>query len=172
MVVVGTAACTTWVEVPPSELPRLILARGPVVDIRSDQGVPTRVVRAEVSEVRLYPHRGRDLVVVPDGPFASGAVDIVSVPEEYEEVALARGWRRVVPFEEPVQLSLRGTSLTVQGSNEVHTVPVGDLDLVKLRQPSDGPNWVVLGAVLGGVAAVGGLLAFCFATVCSYKAPR
>ncbi|MEJ7732452.1 MAG: hypothetical protein WKG00_25010 [Polyangiaceae bacterium] len=150
----------------------MISARGAVVDIRSDHGTPTRVVRAEVTEVRLYPHQGRDLLVVPDRHLVSGGVDIVSVPEEYELVAEARGWRPVAPFEEPVQLFLRGTSLTVQGSNAVHTVAVGDLDLVKLRQPRDGPNWVVLGAVLGGAVAVGGLLALCAATWCSYGAPR
>jgi hypothetical protein len=144
--------CHQVIELPPSQVPRLVTARGAEVDVVDDEGDAVTVRRGEVDEVKLLAAKERRLLTYGGPLTGAGGVNVISVAEEHDAAMQDRGWTRTRPFEGPVDMRVHGELLTVAGHGRVYTVPLQELDVVRLEQPLHGPNWKVVGYVGLGVA--------------------
>jgi len=132
--IVGTAGCLRWVEIKPTELPKL---NGSYA--RNVEAVPTPTGTQMVVE-RTVAHVER-----PDGT-------LVEISGRFHaDVTTSVGSLR---FEHPVNSQLQNDVLVVQGGNRAQTpIPLGDITAVQVSRPS--PGRTILAVVLG---VGGGLL--------------
>ena len=130
--VVGTAGCLRWVEIKPTELPKLNGAYAQNVG-----GVPTpagtqMVVEGTVAHVEQ-----------PDGTL----VDISG--RFHADVTTARAGS--LRFKYPVSSMLRNDVLVIEGGNRAQTaIPLGDVTSVQVSRPSPGRTTLAIVLGVGG----------------------
>jgi hypothetical protein len=113
--------CHQVIELPPSQVPRLVTARGAEVEVMDHEGDTVTVRRGEVDEVRLLAANERRLLTYGGPLSGAGGVNVISVAEEHDAEMQDRGWTRTRPFQGPVDMRVHGELLTVAGHGRVYT---------------------------------------------------
>jgi hypothetical protein len=146
-------ACISWTNVPPSQLPALLAARGDSIEVTDGDGDRVEITRSEIRQVEVTAREGWQLMR-EEGPGGR----VVSIPEAHVGEAEDRGWKELPSFDAPFRLQLQGELLGLRGrTGTAALVPLRDIQTVSVKELSPGKTALLVLASLAGAGVVGAI---------------